>query len=598
MKHELEKIKDLLYKLNYVLSSQQKKYGVVVFICTVLAAVTEMVGVASVLPIVEGLMDTEALQNKWYIRPVADLFHIESANVLIFITCFEVMLVYLFKNLYFIFYTWLLKKYTYKVNRELGSRVMESYMAQGYIFFVNNNGAKLMQGITGDVAAVHSIVSSMFNLMTKLLTILIIGLYMLIMEPLIAILLLILSVICVIGMQIFFKNSMNKYGQRQREAAWDNYRACMEMIYGSKEILVTGRQDYFRKRFVNTIVEQNACNIKIQMATTIPAYIIEVVSIVGLLLAVMIRVATGNGATMEMVVGLSTIAIAAFRILPAVGAVSSILNGIRSSIPSFNASYETIKKVNELEREIENNKNRQVQTVSGKIRLQKELFVDHVSYRYPSMEDYVLDDISLAIKAKTSIGIMGTSGAGKSTFVDVLLGLLEPEKGRILIDGINIVDLGKQWNRNIGYVPQRIYLVDEDIRSNIAFGIAKEEVDDNQVWHALEMAQLADFVREQPKGLDTAVGEWGVKFSGGQRQRVAIARALYSNPEILVLDEATAALDNETENALMEAIDTLMGYKTLIVVAHRLTTIQKCDYIYEVKDGKMIERSKEEIFGN
>lgn len=600
MKHELEKIKDLLYKLNYVLSGQQKRYGVIVFICTMISAAFEMLGVAAVLPIIEGLLDTEALREKWYVRPFADIFHVQSSNRIIMIVCIEVMLVYILKNLYYIFFVWLLKKYTYKVKRELGSRVMESYMAQGYIFFVNNNGAKLMQGITGDVSAVNGILTNIFNMIIKLLTIMVIGLFILIKEPFIAVFLLSLSAVCVLLIQVLFKNSMNKYGQRQREAAWDNYRACMEMIYGSKEILVARRQDYFRKRFVRTIVEQNNCNIKIEMATSIPAYIIEMVSIAGLLLAVMIRVA-GGGATTDMIVGLSTIAIAAFRILPSVGAVSSSLNGIRSSVPAFNASYETIKKVNELEKEIkerEENSKRSGQIIPDELRLQKELIVDHISYRYPSMESLVLDDISLRIKAKTSIGIMGTSGAGKSTFVDVLLGLLEPEKGQIMMDGINTASLGKVWNKNIAYVPQRIYLVDEDIRSNIAFGIAKEEIDDVQVWRALEMAQLADFVREQPKGLNTIVGEWGVKFSGGQRQRVAIARALYSNPEILVLDEATAALDNDTEKALMEAIDSLMGHKTLIVVAHRLTTIQKCDYIYEVKDGKMIERSKQELFGN
>ena len=167
-----------------------------------------------------------------------------------------------------------------------------------------------------------------------------------------------------------------------------------------------------------------------------------------------------------------------------------------------------------------------------------------------------------------------------------------------MLDGRDITTLGIQWNKNIGYVPQSVYLVDEDIRANIAFGIATEQIDDDMVWRALEMAQLADFIRQQPKGLDTRVGEMGIRFSGGQRQRVAIARALYMNPEILVLDEATAALDNETENALMEAIDALQGEKTLIVVAHRLTTIRRCDCIYEVEHGKLVERTKEEVFGS
>lgn len=596
MRHELAKFKDLFGKLNYVLTKQQKQYGVLVFLCTLLSAGLETLGVSAIMPVVEGLTNVDKLQDKWYLRPFINTFHIEKASTLIYIVCGGVIMVYLLKNIYFIFYTWLVKKYTYKIKRELGTRVMESYMAQGYIFFVNHNSAKLLQGITGDVNAVNSIVNNLFNLSTKVLTILAIGIFILVREPFMAVSLLVLSALCVLFIQLFFKNSMKKYGELQREATWNNNQACLEMIHGSKEVLVTGRQDYFKKRYVDSIVEYNRCCIKIEMATTVPAYIIETVCIIGLLLAVVVQIGT-RGITADMITSLSAIAVAAFRILPSVGTVTSALNAIRSNIPSFNASYLTVKKVNELEAELAKKQGSGIKEEHGETELRGELSINHIYYKYPATDHYILEDVSLRISARSSIGIIGTSGAGKSTFVDVLLGLLEPESGQILLDGIDVGALGKKWNQNLGYVPQTIYLVDEDIRANIAFGIAKEDIDDDKVWRALEMAQLAEFVKAQPNGLGTIVGERGVKFSGGQRQRVAIARALYMNPEILVLDEATAALDNETENALMEAIDALQGHKTLIVVAHRLTTIRRCDYIYEVKDGKMIERSKEEVFG-
>lgn len=597
MRHELEKVKDLLHKLNYVLTKQQKQYGIMVFICTIISAVLEMLGVSAIMPMVEGILGTDALYEKWYLRPFINVFHVQSKSVLLIIVCVGVILIYIIKNLYFVAYTWLVKKYTYKINRELGVRVMESYMAQGYIFFVNNNSGKLIQGISGDVNAVNSIITNIFNFLTKVLSILVIGIFILLKEPFIAVFLLVLSGICVLAIQFFFKKSMHRYGMLQREAAWNVNQSRYEMIQGSKEILVTGRQDFFKKRFVDGIREQNRCSIKIEMALTIPAYIIETASVIGLIVAVAIQVAV-NGTSVETVAGLSAIAVAAFRILPAVGAVSSAINSIQSCIPSFNASYETIKKVNELEEALAKEMRNGKIVVDETIRLRNELTIDHIYYRYPNTEEYVLKDVSFKIKAKSSIGIIGTSGAGKTTFVDVLLGLLEPEKGRILLDGRDITTLGIQWNKNIGYVPQSVYLVDEDIRANIAFGIPTEKIEDELVWRALEMAQLADFIREQPKGLDTRVGEMGIRFSGGQRQRVAIARALYMNPEILVLDEATAALDNETESALMEAIDALQGEKTLIVVAHRLTTIRRCDYIYEVVNGKLVERTKEEVFGN
>ncbi len=598
MRHEWEKIKDLFRKLNYVLSRQQKQYGVMVFICTMVSAGLETLGVSAIMPVVEGLTNVENLQNKWYMQPFVTIFHVSDANTMIYIVCGGVIFVYLLKNIYFIFYTWLVKKYTYKIKRELGTRVVESYMAQGYIFFVDHNSGKLMQGITGDVTAVNNIINNLFNLVTKVLTILAIGIFILVKEPFMAISLLILSGLCVLFIQLFFKNSMKKYGQLQRVATWNNNQACLEMIHGSKEVLVTGRQRYFRNRYVDSVTEHNKCCIKIEMATTIPAYIIETVCIVGLLLAIVVQIGC-RGISEDMIMSLSAIAIAAFRILPSVGTVTSALNAIRSSIPSFNASYLTVKKVDDLEKELSMRQRVSKKSTESSFDVfssWNELSIDHLYYKYPTSEHYILEDINLKIKPRTSIGIIGSSGAGKSTFVDVLLGLLEPESGRILLDDTEITMLGDQWNQHVGYVPQSIFLVDEDIRANIAFGIEKKDIDDDKIWRALEMAQLAEFIKEQPNGLDTIVGERGVKFSGGQRQRVAIARALYTNPEILVLDEATAALDNETENALMEAIDELQGHKTLIVVAHRLTTIRNCNYIYEVANGKIIERSKEEIF--
>lgn len=596
MRHELAKLIDLFRKLNYVLTRQQKQYGVLVFICTIFSAGLEMLGVSAIMPMVEGITDADALRSKWYMQPFIRAFHVDNANTLIYIVCIGVILVYFIKNIYFIFYTWLLKKYTYKIKREIGTRVMESYMSQGYMFFVENNSARLLRGITLDVNAVNGIISNLFNLATKLLTILIIGFFILLMEPFMAISLLLLSVLCILSIHLFYKNSMKRNGELVREVSARNNRACLEMIHGSKEVLVTGRQDYFKRRYVSSLTEYNECNIKIEMATTIPAYIIETVCIIGLLLAIVIQIGS-RGVTTDMIASLSAIAVAAFRILPSVGTVTSALNAIRSSIPSFNAAYETIQIVNELEEEFAQRKEKNTAEGDEGISLKNELSINHIYYKYPRTDKYILEDVSLKIKAKSSIGLIGTSGAGKSTFVDVLLGLLEAESGEILMDGRDISLLGKAWNQSIGYVPQSIYLVDEDIRSNIAFGIDKEKIDDEKIWRALEMAQLSEFVKEQPQGLDTRVGEWGVKFSGGQRQRVAIARALYTNPDILVLDEATAALDNETEAALMEAIDALLGRKTLIVVAHRLTTIKRCDFIYEVKDGKMIERSKEEVFG-
>jgi ABC-type multidrug transport system fused ATPase/permease subunit len=598
MKHEIEKIKDLAHKFNVILSGQQKLYGGFIFVCTIIAAFLETLGVSAIIPVVQGLMDTDALQDKWYVQPFAYVCDLTKPRTLIIIVCGEVIAIYIVKNMYCILYTWLVRKYTYKIKRELGIKVMKSYMKQGYIFFVNNNTSRLIQGITSDVASVNTILDGIFTICTKFLTVIAIGGYMLIQAPVTAIVLIVLAAISVVAIQLIYRKTLRKYGVLLRVAERENSQASLESIQGSKEILVAKRQDYYVKKYVDSLNKHIRACIKIEMAGLTPGYIIEMICIGGLLTAVVIQTGVG-GASQEMIETLSVIAISAFRVLPNVSSISSTLNTIRGRMPSFKAAYETIRQVDDFERENQETTFEKTGDADGEqITLKNEIRLNGVSYRYPNTEKYILKDVDFTIKARTSIGLIGPSGAGKSTLVDVILGLLIPEKGNITMDGKDIQELGVVWNRNVGYVPQSVYLVDSDIRENIAFGIPKKQIDDEKVWNALEMAQLADFVRKQPNGLDTCVGERGVKFSGGQRQRVAIARALYLNPEILILDEATAALDNETERALMESIESLQGHKTLIVVAHRLTTIKNCDLVYEVSDGKILERDKAEIFGS
>ena len=221
--------------------------------------------------------------------------------------------------------------------------------------------------------------------------------------------------------------------------------------------------------------------------------------------------------------------------------------------------------------------------------LKKEISLEHIEYAYPNTDKKIFDDAMMKIPYGKSVGIMGPSGAGKSTIVDILLGLLRAQKGKITCDGIDIYENYPSWLAQIGYIPQSIYLVDEPIRNNIAFGIADEEIDDERIWQVLEDAQMKEFVKELPEGLDTTIGDRGVRLSGGQRQRLGIARALYHNPEILVFDEATSALDNETEQAVMEAINSFQGKKTMVIIAHRLNTIANCDIIYKVENGKITE---------
>lgn len=593
--HELRKVKDVLSKLLYILSSRQKKYALLVLVMSLMAAILETVGVAVIMPVLDMMLDIQGVKGRWYMRPFVELFHLDTDMELVWFICICVIGIYLAKNLFFTFYSWISYKYSYMVQRELGVRVLAAYMKQGYLFFVENNTARLISGITYDVTSVYTILKTIFISSTKLLTILCIGIYIMMQSVQMAIILLILASICMITVHLLYRKSMSRNGKSKRELICEGNQIAIEAVQGYKEVMVMNKQEHFVKAFGDSRGRYSKVSAKIDMGTTVPAYIIEMICIAGILIAVAAQMGTTSNVN-ALIAQLSAVAVGAFRILPAMGTITSGNNAIIMSIPQLEACYETIQQVKELESQ--EDEKRKVESSHAGIQFQHELKLQNVSFRYPNVQEDVLQDVNLIIQKGQSIAFIGPSGAGKTTASDIILALLKPTKGQVLLDGINIEDLGREWNRIIGYVPQATYIIDASVRHNIAFGESEDSIDDAQVWQALRIAQLDEFVQGLPAGLDTLVGEGGVRFSGGQRQRLAIARALYRNPDILVLDEATAALDNETEAEVMKAIEALQGYKTLIIVAHRLTTVKKCDVIYEVKEKNIYPRNKEDIFEN
>ena len=325
----------------------------------------------------------------------------------------------------------------------------------------------------------------------------------------------------------------------------------------------------------------------------IPTNVYEIVCIGGLIGIVIIRLHMTEDIT-GFITKLAIVAVAAFRLFPAVSRLTTNLNAIMYNRPRLDSMYDMLKTI---ENEGTYHYSYENDEQKPDFVFEKELKIDNITWKYPAGQSAVLKNLKMTIGKGQSIALIGPSGAGKTTLADVVLGLLKPQEGKILLDGEDVYENLPGWAKIIGYVPQAVYLTDDTIRNNVAFGIYEDQIDEDKVWKALEEAQLAEFVRGLEEGLDTMVGERGVRLSGGQRQRIAIARALYENPEILVLDEATSALDTETETAVMESIDSLHGTKTMIIVAHRLTTIRNCDAIYEIKDGVAVLRDKAEVIG-
>lgn len=591
--NELRKAKDILHKLLYILTKKQKRYAVYILFMSVVAALLETLGVAVIMPVLDMMLDIQGVRSRWYMVPFVNLFHLDTDIKVIWFVCGGVIAIYLAKTLYFVFYSWVSAKYSYMVQRELGVRVLEAYMKQGYLFFVQNNTSRLITGISGDASSIYGILKTIFNSLMKLLTILCIGVYIMMQSIQMAVVLLLLAALCLLVIQLLYRKSMSKNGRIRRDLTCEMNQVALEAIQGHKEVLVMNKQEYFIKEYGDVKAKYSRVSVKVDMGTTVPAYLIEMICITGILIAVAVQMGNTSNVT-KMIAQLSAIAAGAFRILPALGAITSGINTIAMSTSQLGACYETVRQVKQLEQE-EQKKIEQKKKYAD-VQLQREIALQGVSFRYPEAEENVLENVNLTIKKGESIAFIGPSGAGKTTVSDIILALLKPTEGHILMDGIDVEDLGGQWNRIIGYVPQATFIIDDTVRHNIAFGEKKTSIDDEKVWQALKIAQLDDFIRNLPDGLNTRVGERGVRFSGGQRQRLAIARALYRNPDVLVLDEATAALDNETESEVMKAIEALQGYKTLIIVAHRLTTVRKCDLIYEVKDKKIVAKDKKEIF--
>ncbi len=593
MMNEIRKVKDALGKLSFILNREQKLYCVLIFLMSLVAALIETVGVSVIIPVVQVVVSPDELMQQFYMRPIMELFHLKTSTEVILFVCACVGIIYIIKNAYSFVYTWASAKFSNKIRRELAVRVLQTYMNQGYIFFVENNSSRLIRGISSDVNSVQAVITSLFSSICKVLIIICMTLFIIIQTPLIALAILCLVIFCFAISQVVFRKPMRRFGVSSRDYSFRASQASLEAIQGHKEILVFGRQDYFVNEYLKNMIGYNRAEVQMSVASAAPSFLIEVVCMIGLLTIVAVR-SIMTGGDDSLLTQMVTIALAALRILPALGGLLGNVNSIIFHAPGLTAASDTLHMVNELSKE-GNAKIEQNKAICEDISFEKELVLSHVSYAYPRTGKNVIDDLSMTIAKGTSIGFIGTSGAGKTTLADIILGLLKPQDGEIRIDGTNIESLGGAWHHIIGYVPQSIYMTDASIRRNVAFGIDETSIDDDRVWKALEMAQIKEFVEGLAEGINTKVGEWGVQLSGGQRQRIAIARALYNEPDIIVLDEATAALDNETESAVMESIEALQKVKTLIIVAHRLTTIRKCDVIYEIADGKAIMRDKAEV---
>lgn len=589
---KIESIKKYVHELIYILPPKQRRIGLLIMFMSLLNAFLQTLGVALIIPLVSMMLDKESFMENDVVRSLQMMFGIKSYFGMSFFICAVVIIVYVLKDIYGVFFQWISAKYACMVERGLSCSMMNEYMIKPYDFFLNHGTGKGIRDIQGDTVSTYSILLNTLNVIAEMLTVFLVLMFITVTDYKMALFLFTFAIICLLAIFLIFKRGVKRQGAIQRDAAAENNKILLQALEGIKEVQLMKKEEYFVNEYNSSMQKVQKPQVLIQVSSTAPSYIIECVFVAGFMIYLFVLLSVDTDMSSFIPI-LASFSVGAVRLLPSMGRISSSINQIIYRLGSLDNVYQNIKGIDS---------NTQLNKKKANDRLvfndfNNEISVKDVSWHYWDSEKKVLDKLNLKIKKGESVGIIGSSGAGKSTLADILLGLHVPQVGAVEIDGINIENIPNRWSQLVGYVPQTVYLVDGTIRENVAFGVARECINDALIWESLRRAQLDEYIQSLEDGIDTIVGERGVKFSGGQRQRIAIARALYRTPQILVMDEATSALDNETEKAVMEAIENLYGTVTMIIIAHRLTTVKNCDSIYEMMNGKAYIRPKEELFG-
>ena len=582
--HVINNLKQILKKLNYIMSKKQKKKAVCLIIIVLVGSIFETLGVSIIMPFIEAVMIPEALFDNAIIGKLSDIFNWKESDI-IWITAIFIISVYVVKNIVLLISSYAQASFRCRLVKEISVKMLNAYLNHSYIYFTNINSGKVIRGIYDDVGGLYFILEDLFKGLAELLTALFIAITLFIIDPTLAIGLLFCAGVTLFFVIFVIKKRIGNLGQELRKVNACLHQYTLQIVGAIKEIMVAQKKEYFTKEYSGEFEKRRKIETEYSFIGSCPERIIETVCICGLIVMIVIRVNVGID-SVTFISKMGAFAVAAFRILPSMSRIAGYINNLVYYIPMLNATYENVKEADEYVQTIKYKHD----TKLAKLCFEHSMQISDINWKYGKKN--ILNNVNLEIKKGESIAFIGASGAGKTTLADIILGVLRPQAGTVKCDDKDIYENLIEWSKIVAYVPQNVYLFDDTIKANVAFGIDSSEVDESLVWDVLEQAQLKEFVLSLPEKLNTIVGERGIKFSGGQRQRIAIARALYHRPEILVLDEATSALDNDTEKAVMSAIDELHVKITMIIVAHRLTTVEKCDKIYEFKDGNVAERNK------
>ncbi len=563
-------------KLLFLLSERDKKSAIVLLLFLLIGLILEMFSLGLVIPMIIAITNIETITSNIHLEKLLNKFGNPSQISIIIFVLIVIVIVYIIKTCFLLFLVWRQYIFSQKISMNLSRRLFNGYLNQSYTFHLQRNSSELYRNVLGEVDLFTSVTQAMLLLQTNISIFLGVFISILILEPMGALIL--FGFVFIFGFiyQKVIKKSIIEWGVSRQKHDIERSKHLMQGLGGVKDIKILGREKHFLRLFEYHNKSSFDIGVKVNVLQQAPRLLLELIAILGLSIFLFIGILRGLQIYLIIPV-VGVFVAAAFRLIPAISSVMSGIQTMRYANPVINLMY---KEINSFTQE-------KLVTISEKIPFNNEILVQNLCFKYDSAESSLFENINLKIKKNTTIGFVGESGAGKSTLVDIILGLLMPNSGNIKVDGINIKEHYREWQNIIGYVPQNIYLIDDTIAKNIAFGYETENIDEIALQRAIDIAQLNLFINEQPEGKDTIVGERGVRISGGQRQRIGIARALYHNPSVLILDEATSALDMETEKWVMEAINNLHNNKTIIIITHRLSTVERCDEIYKLDKGKV-----------
>lgn len=546
-----------------------------------LGAVFEMIGVALVFPFISVITQPELILSSSLISGTHMLLNEPEIGVFLSYIALVIVAFFLIKNLFLAGSAYLQLKFVTRQQIELSTRLFRAYMTRPYTFHLSQNTAGLLRNLSSEIPRVFAnILVPGMQLIAEVAVVLLVGMLILIVEPVPSILAMSFLLLSSYAIYSFYRRRITREGEIRQHHYAKQLQQIQEALGGVKEIRMLGREEYFEKSYQHHLVPYVRSLQFLGFAQRIPPLVIESVVVAGLMLLIWV-IAGREGNLSSVLPTLSLFAVAAFRLMPSTNRILTATSKIRFAVPALTVVHEDLEFVVHHDPEVVS-----APEVSGdRIVLTRQITMENVHFKYPGASAPSLKGINLTLPKGEVVAFVGPSGAGKTTAVDLLLGLLTPTIGKVSVDGTDINTNLASWQSNIGYVPQTLFLSDDSVKRNIAFGVPISEISEERVRAAIEAAQLESWIASLPQGLETSVGERGVRISGGQRQRLGIARALYHEPEILVMDEATAELDSHTESEIMSAIDQLVGAKTVVFIAHRLGTIQKCTRLYFLQDG-------------